>query len=98
MALALTTQTDGAVVTGLDNQSSASFVLAGGIYSFAAVGTFSSTNIVLQQLGPDGATFANSFTPLTAAGVQSPLYLPPGTYRFTGTSTAAAASIQRIKI
>lgn len=97
MAIALTVQTDGALVTGLNNQSSNSFVLAGGLYSFDAVGTFSSTNVGLQQLGADGFTYLNSFTPLTANGVQSPLYLPPATYRFNGTSTAANAAIQRIK-
>jgi hypothetical protein len=98
MALSLTTATDGALVTGLNNQSSGSFTLLGGAYSFSTVGTFSSTNIVLQQLGPDGSTWVNSFTPLTANGVQSPLYLPQGTFRFSGTSTSAAAAVQRIHL
>ena len=96
MALALTIQGDSAVVTGLSNQSSGSFFLVGGAYAFTAVG--GAGNIVLQQLGPDGSTWLNSFTALTATGVQSPLYLPPGTFRFSGTNTNASAAIQRVRL
>jgi hypothetical protein len=96
MAIQLTVQGDSAVVTGLNNQASNVFSLVGGVYSFTAVGTFASTNVGLQVLGPDGATWVNTFTPLTANGFQSPLYLPPGSFRFNGTSTNANASIQRI--
>lgn len=99
MAIALTTfGNDGALVTGLNNQASAGFNLLGGIYSFSAVGTFSSTNVVLQQLGPDGSTYVNCFTPLTANGVQAPLYLPPGQYQFNGTSTSCNAAVQKVRI
>jgi len=96
--MALTTQTDGATATAI-NLTTTSFVLVGGVYSFIAIAAAGTMG--LQQLGPDGATFVPSFTALTpgaGGAVQSPVYLPPGTFRFGGTSTSAAAAIQRIKL
>lgn len=102
MAAVLTTYGEGACVgatfTGGNNANSASFVLVPGVYSFATSGTFSSTNAGLSMLGPDGSTYIPCFTALTAAGIQAPLYLAAGTYRFTGTSTAFNSSLAQIPI
>lgn len=92
----LSTQTDGAVFANLTGASGV-FVLAGGAYSFDAVVSAGGGTIALQQLGPDGVTWVNSFSPLSASGVQSPLFLPPGTYRFNGGTGNYSAAIQRVK-
>lgn len=97
MALVLQVYTDGALVTGINADSSGPFILSGGLYGFTAVGTFSSTNMGLNKLGPDGSTYVAAFTPLTTNGYIT-VYLPPGTYEFSGTSTSCDASIQRIKL
>jgi hypothetical protein len=97
MAFVQTTYTDGVVVTGLDNQSSNSFVLAGGLYGATVVGTFSSTNAGLNKLGPDGATWVAAITPFTANGFAT-VYLPPGTYQAVGTATSFDIAVQRIKL
>jgi len=91
----LVAKTDGAVAYNLTGNS-ISFVLVGGAYLFA-VDVVSAGSIVLQRLGPDGVTWVNNFTPLSANGVQVPIFLPPGTYRFSGGSGIYFASVQRIK-
>ena len=86
----------GATYVGANATASPSFSLDAGVYSFLAYGTFSSTNAGLSILGMDGSTYTPCFTALTAAGVQAPLYLPAGTYQFTGTSTSFSASVARV--
>jgi hypothetical protein len=96
MAIALKTATDQAVVTGLNNQSSASFTLLGGLYGFTVV-VGAAGNIGLQIQAPDGS-FIDCLTKLTANGYSGGVYLPPGTYQFAGTSTSANAAVTRIKL
>lgn len=86
---------DGVLVTGMNNQSSNPFNLQGGKYGVVAAGTFSTTNAVLQKVGPDGSTLVAVQT-FTANGYAA-LYLPPGQYQISGTSTSFAMSVQKIK-
>jgi hypothetical protein len=73
----------------LITSTSATFVLSGGKYWFAAVGTFNSGTATLQKMGPDGNTLVNAATALMAAG-GNVSDLPPGTYQVTisGSTTA----------
>lgn len=59
--------------------------LLGGVYqlSAACAAGFNSASAQLTQVGPDGVTALNVGTAITAAGVQGPLYLPPGQYKWT---------------
>lgn len=74
----------------LVTSTSAQFVLQGGKYWFAAVGTFNSGTATLQRVGPDGNTLVTAATGLTTGG-GNVSDLPPGTYQVTvsGSTTAA---------
>ncbi len=64
------------------------FELAGGIYQARGiVHSHSGLSFTVSSLGPDGATWQAMFTALTTSGVQGPLYLPPGQYRFDVSGT-----------
>lgn len=77
--------------------TTAAFALTGGVYVFGASATFSGGNIGVEMLLPDGTTWVDANTPLTAAGISGPLYLPPGSYRVAiVTSTAVVASLTRV--
>lgn len=54
--------------------------------------SFDGGTVTLEGLGPDGSTYVEIATGLTANGVQT-VDIPPGQYRATvsGTSTATAA-------
>jgi hypothetical protein len=96
------------MATGLDARlfsniasTTAAFTLKGGIYTIAAVATFSAGSVELQALGPDQSTWlsvpaafpAGAALKLSAAGVVQG-YLPPGQYRFTiVTATAVFCSV-----
>jgi hypothetical protein len=67
------------------------FGLKGGYYVLVAVGTL--TSVQLTMLGPDGTTFVNIGTALSAAGLSQLGYLPPGQYRLAVTATSAAVSV-----
>ena len=69
--------------------TSGTFVLSGGKYWLAAVGTFNSGTVTLQRVGPDGNTLVTAATALTQAG-GNVSDLPPGTYQVTisGSTTA----------
>jgi hypothetical protein len=74
--------------------------IAGGIYMFAAVGTFNGATINLQFLAPDGTTLltAGTATTLTAAG-GGIAYLAPGQVQATvtgGPPSGIYASIARV--
>lgn len=80
--------------------TTATFELKGGYYMVAAVATFSSGNVELQALGPDGSTWLSLPTALklSAAGMIAG-YLPPGLYRFTiTTATAVYCSVAGVPI
>lgn len=76
--------------------------LSGGIYSISASGTFNSATVVLNQLGPDGATYITTGQTLSAAGVgdpTKPLYLPAGQYAWVvGSVTSVVLSISRVTL
>lgn len=78
--------------------TTAAFALPGGQYMLSGVATWSTGNIEVQALGPDGSTWLSLPTAmkLTASGMIS-AYLPPGQYRLTvTTATAIYASLVRI--
>lgn len=79
--------------------TSAQFELKGGTYQLGIAATGSGGTAVLNQLGPDQATFipcVATTAALTASGTQ--LYdLPPGQYKLTTTTlTAIFAVIERV--
>jgi hypothetical protein len=79
--------------------TTASFKLNGGYYMVAAV--FTGTQVELQALGPDQATWLHLPTPatLTASGMIAATYLPPGQYRFALTAvTACSCSVAGVPI
>lgn len=81
--------------------NSAQFELKGGIYSFAAVGTWGGGNVEVQKLGPDGSTFISMSTAvkLLANGVFAPSYFPPGQYKIViTTATAVYTELSRVPI
>jgi len=86
--------------SGLSGNSSTFNVRIGGLFSVDVVGTFSSTSVILQQLGPDGITFCavpninGSAAGFTANGAQNYL-LPRGTFRFAITATGVSISVMR---
>lgn len=73
--------------TGLAADSAA-FTLKGGIYMvMGIVHSHSGLSFGVQQLGPDGSTYLNMITALTANGHQDAQYWPPGQYKFNVTGT-----------
>jgi len=61
--------------------TTAAFTLLGGTYAITVVGaTFGS--VTLQVLANDGTTWLTAATAITANGTASPVYLPPGSYKF----------------
>lgn len=89
----MSTTTDGMRIDNVGVGASAAKNLKGGTYAFSATATFGGGNIQVQALMPDGATWANVGTSLTAAGMNT-LDLPPGQYRFNvTTSTAVFAAL-----
>ncbi len=76
------------------------FVLHGGYYMVSAVATWSSGNIELKMLGPDGSTYLSLPTALklTANGCVAG-YLPPGTFEVVvTTSTGVYVSVAGVPI
>lgn len=64
----------------------AAFALRGGQYAITVhAGTWSSGSVVLQRLAPDGATYVNVMTALTADGYAT-VNLPTGTYQLSITT------------
>src|SRR5229473_1307312 len=92
---------DGIAYTSGPTDNPASFTLLGGRYELAATATFGGGNIALQQLMPDGTTYAQVTAaygthPITAAGT-AVFDLSPGTYRIViTTATAAALALTRV--
>lgn len=79
--------------------TTAAFTVEGGIYSLDVTATFGGGNVQLQMLAVDGSTWINVGTSVTAAGQQSPLYLPPGQFRLSiTTATAVYASLARVNL
>lgn len=82
--------TDGHAETGLA-ATGAAFTLQGGVYSFQAIVTsHSGLTANFAILGPDGSTYQNMITGLTASSTTTataPFYLPPGSYKFVVTGT-----------
>jgi hypothetical protein len=94
----MTTAVDSKLFSNI-SATTAAFTLKGGYYMVAAV--FAGTSVELQALGPDQATFLSLPTAakLTASGMISAAYLPPGQYRFTLTSvTSADCSVAGVPI
>jgi hypothetical protein len=72
--------------------------LQGGYYQTAAIATWSTGNLQLQQLAADGSTWINVGAPITANGVQYN-YLPPGRYQVViTTATASYGSLTRVPL
>jgi hypothetical protein len=70
--------------------SSKQFSLRGGVYVLTAVcATWSSANVSLAIEGPDNATYTSVST-LSANGMNTPLYLPAGSYELQISGTAGA--------
>jgi hypothetical protein len=79
--------------------TTAAFSLLGGIYGLTVSATFGGGNVQLQALAADGVTFVNVGSSVTAAGLTSPLYLPPGQYRLAiTTATAVFAALTSIAL
>lgn len=79
--------------------TTAGFLVKGGLYGLAVSATFGGGNVQLQQLALDGSTWINVGTSITAAGLTSPIYLPPGQYRLAvTTATAVFAALTRIML
>ena len=75
------------------------FTLRGGVYAWAVNATGSGT-VDLKMLGPDGVTYLTVATQITATtGLQSPLYLPAGSYEVVAaTFTAIYVTITSIDL
>jgi hypothetical protein len=73
------------------------FPVAGGKYSFDALGTWGSGNAQVQLLGGDASTWLNVGSAVTANGVQT-LDLPAGQYRIAISSGATAVYAALTKI
>ncbi len=73
------------------------FPILGGKYSFDASGTWGSGNVQVELLGPDGSTWLNVGSSVTANGVQT-LDLPAGQYRIAISSGATAVYAVLTKI
>jgi hypothetical protein len=73
------------------------FVLNGGKYGVTCSATFSTGNVALQILGPDGATFINALPAFTANGAAS-ADLPAGKYQVAVTAPASAVNLSCIPI
>ena len=81
----------------LGTGESSHFALTGGRYQFqVATATFGGGNVVVQQLGCDGAIWLPVATALTAVGANV-FEVPPGQFRFFSvTATAIDAMVARI--
>lgn len=90
--------------------SSPTFLLEGGVYAVSVLQT-GAGSVKLQRVGPDGSTLLDLTEPFNNAGTEadlvvgtfagnlckSRLYLGPGTYQWTvTTSTAIFAELVRI--
>lgn len=74
------------------------FPLVGGLYQIAVLATFGGGNVVMEQLGPDEATWLTVTDPITANGGFT-LYLPPGKYRINlTTATGVTMAITRVPV
>lgn len=77
--------------------TTAGFTLGGGNYVLAVSATFGGGNVGVEVLLPDGATWVDCHTPLTAAGITAALALPPGQYRIAiATATGVTCSLVRV--
>lgn len=66
------------------------FILRGGNYGVTAAGTI--TSVKLQRLSPDGTTYVDVMTALTAAGYAN-INLPSGTYQIAITGTGVYVDV-----
>jgi hypothetical protein len=73
------------------------FVLLGGKYGVSCSATFSTGNVALQTLRPDGTTFVNPLPAFTANGAAS-ADLPAGKYQVLVTAPASAVNLSVIPI
>jgi hypothetical protein len=73
------------------------FVILGGKYGVTCSAAFSTGNVALQSLGPDGATFINALPAFTANGFAS-VDLPAGKYQVAVTAPATAVNLSCIPI
>jgi hypothetical protein len=76
--------------------TTADFILMGGTYQIAVVGTgFGS--VVMHQVCADGTTGVVTHTALVANGVATSIQIPPGAYRIViVTATAVYVVVTRI--
>lgn len=71
------------------------FNLEGGLYQVSATATWGGGSAVLEQLGPDGATWLTVALAISVDGGGT-YYLPPGQYRWTvATATGVYTSVCR---
>jgi hypothetical protein len=68
--------------------TTAGFFVRGGTYGLSVEATFGGGNVQLQLLGPDGSTWLNVGSAVTANGFASQA-LPPGQYRLAVTTATA---------
>lgn len=69
----------------------------GGVYNFAAKATWGGGNVKLQQLMPDGSTYADVASSTISADGSLNLTLAPGLYRqVVTTATAIYSRITRV--
>jgi hypothetical protein len=87
---------DGFLVQG-GGTTQGPFVLLGGKYGVTCSATFSTGNVALQILGPDGATFINALPAFTANGAAS-VDLPAGKYQVLVTAPATAVNLACVPI
>lgn len=80
--------------------SAAQMLDVGGNHVLDVCGDFtSSANVVLQRLGPDGVTWLNAATAVTANAISAVLGLIPGSYRMhivSGSTTGLYARLTRV--
>ena len=82
-----------------NNTPAAAQAVYGGDYIFSVVGTFGGASVQLQALGPDGTTYINIGTPVTASGTSGVRIGSYGVMRATvtgGTPSGISASLSRI--
>jgi len=94
--MANTDYRDGFLVQGA-SATQGPFVLLGGKYGVTCSATFSTGNVALQILGPDGSTFVTVGSAFTANGVAT-ADLPPGKYQVAVTAPASAVNLACVPI
>lgn len=95
MTVAVTNWYDGFKVTDA-SADVGPYTVLGGRYALMASATWGGGTVTLQALMPDGSTYINIASPLTADGAQL-VDLPPGSYKLDiVTATAVQASLVRV--